>query len=67
MQPHEERVVKEQADLNEKINKLNAFIGGDIFNGLPEEDRALLEEQSRWMSAYSGVLRERIKRFKVEA
>lgn len=65
MQPHEERVVAEQKELNDKINKLNGFIGGNAFNALPEEDRALLEEQSRYMSAYSGVLHERIKRFGV--
>lgn len=67
MKPHQERVLVELKELNEKLIKLGAFIGGDIFNALPNEDRDLLEEQNRWMEAYCGVLRKRVERFSVSA
>lgn len=63
MQPHEARVVEEQKALEDKLVKLGGFIGGEVFNKLAKEDKGLLQEQMQHMSAYSGVLRERIKRF----
>lgn len=63
MQPHEERVVAESNDLRQKIDKLSAFIGGNIFNKLDLEDRDLLVAQRVFMDAYFGILRQRIARF----
>ena len=38
MQPHEQRVVDEKTELDDKLAKLNAFIGqSPIFQGLPTE------------------------------
>ena len=37
MQPHQERVVTEKKELDEKIDKLDTFRAGQIFAGLPEE------------------------------
>jgi hypothetical protein len=48
MQPHEERVVLEKRELDEKLGKLKAFCfdpGSPIFGALPPEDRDLLEDQ----------------------
>ena len=36
LQPHQQRVVDEKRDLDEKLEKLNAFFGSPIFAGLTE-------------------------------
>lgn len=67
MQPHEERVVTEKRELDEKLAKLKAFCFGDnttIFRGLDPKDRDLLENQYDAMLKYSEVLGDRIARFK---
>nr|WP_315173550.1 hypothetical protein [uncultured Flavobacterium sp.] len=63
LQPHEQRVVDERTELDEKITKLHAFFKTEIFNNLQEEDRNLLEEQVQLMMNYSDVLLKRINRF----
>ena len=47
MQPHEERVVIEKRELDEKIGKLKIFCfePNPIFRQLAPEDRDLLEDQ----------------------
>lgn len=65
MAPHEERVVAEEKDLEDKIAKLDAFIKGDIFAALPAIERIALREQRGFMVGYFNVLRERISRFKI--
>lgn len=67
MQPHQERVVTEEAELSDKLNKLGAFIHGEVFKALPVEDQQLLQEQDDHMRLYAHVLRQRIERFKIEA
>ncbi len=34
MQPHQQRVVDEKAELDDKITKLTAFIDGDILQNI---------------------------------
>lgn len=66
MQPHEERVVIEKRELDERISKLKAFCfdpGSSIFKGLPPADRDLLEDQYTAMKMYSKILGKRIDRF----
>lgn len=63
MSPHQERVVAEKQELDEKRTKLAAFIVGPIFSALDEIDRDLLTEQNDIMYEYSDVLRRRIERF----
>ena len=66
MQPHEERVVVEKRELDEKLKKLKAFCfepGNKIFSSLPPEDRDLLEDQYTAMTRYSEILAKRIARF----
>lgn len=66
MQPHEERVVVEKRELDEKLAKLKAFCfdpGSPIFKGLSPEDRDLLESQYTMMEQYSKILGKRIERF----
>ena len=66
MQPHQERVVNEKRELDEKLAKLKAFCFGEsnaIFRGLHPIDRNLLEDQFTVMERYSSILDSRIKRF----
>ncbi len=68
LEPHQQRVVDERTELNDKIDKLNAFIQSgiktdSIYSNLPEEDQNLLIEQSDLMMKYSDVLLKRINRF----
>jgi hypothetical protein len=66
MQPHEQRVVDEKHELDEKIAKLDKFISGSPnFEGLEAEDKELLQDQQRVMITYSVLLGRRISRFKL--
>lgn len=63
MQPHEQRVVQERDELIEKLGKLDRFQEGDVFAGLPYEDRKLLTIQRNAMATYAECLNARIGRF----
>lgn len=66
MQPHENRVVTEKQELDEKLAKLKAFCfnpGSPAFKCLPPIDRDLLEDQYNSMKDYSEILGKRIARF----
>lgn len=63
MQPHQERVVVEKRELDEKLVKLRTFRFSPVFRTLEPEDRALLEDQYTVMARYSDILTERINRF----
>ena len=63
MEAFQQRVVDEQAELDEKRDKLGQFIGGYVFNGLPEAERERLVRQKSCMDEYSGILGERIAAF----
>jgi hypothetical protein len=67
MQPHQQRVVGEHTELRERLAKLDVFIAGPLFRGLPEDDRTLLLEQRHHMSNYALVLSVRIQRFHAAA
>lgn len=63
MQPHQQRVIDEKTELDGRLKKLNAFIDGEIFKGLPEDERTRLRKQVGYMKCYSYVLEERIAAF----
>lgn len=63
MQAHQQRVVAERAELDGRLEKLDLFLGTPVFAGLSEPERALLEQQSAAMGAYSDILAERIATF----
>ncbi|CDG21051.1 conserved protein of unknown function [Xenorhabdus poinarii G6] len=63
MQPYQQRVIDELAELDSKIEKLSDFIGGAIYNGLDETDRVLLAMQLSAMKGYSEILHKRVSRF----
>lgn len=67
MAPHVERMVNEQKELCEKIEKLGAFISENpIFDTLAEEEQYDMHLQLQAMSMYNDVLMNRIKRATAE-
>lgn len=65
--PHQQRVLAEKAELDERRAKLAAFTNGPIFGDLPEPERLHLNEQQRVMAEYSSILGARIAMFGVKA
>lgn len=63
MQDYQQRVVDEKAQLDEKITKLAAFIDGDIFKTLHEDERVNMKLQLYFMQGYTTVLAKRIERY----
>lgn len=66
MKSHEERVLHEQNELEEKIDKLALFCYGEnnsIFQSLHPIDQRLLEKQHAAMLEYLEILERRIARF----
>lgn len=65
MKPYQERVVVEKAELDKKIEALDAFLKAEespqIVSGAEWER---MQRQLACMSSYSGVLGERIENFK---
>ena len=61
--PHQQRVIDEKAELDERRSKLAAFMRGPGFFAIPNEDQILLDRQAGAMRLLSGILRERIERF----
>lgn len=66
MRPHEERVVEERRELDERIEKLGAFIDSDQFNDVDPDECTRLVQQHRVMVQYSSILELRIKNFPPE-
>ena len=63
MQPHQQRVVDEKAELDARREKLTAFLAGDICRTLPAEEQHRLGRQATIMAQYSQILGERIDAF----
>ena len=64
IQPHQQRVIEEKADLDAKIAKLADFIVfSPTYKSLGSDEKDRLNRQHAAMRAYSGVLRERIEAF----
>lgn len=66
MQPHQQRVVDEKAELSEKLEKLETFTGGSIYADLPASEQMRLSRQLLIMQLYEQVLAERIGAFPAE-
>lgn len=65
MAPHQERIVTEKQELDEKISKLGLFTTSGVFESLEDEEKDRLERQLSIMDDYSAVLGERIAAFPV--
>ena len=64
-EPHQQRVVVESNELNDKIEKLSEFIESDNFKNVvkDEEERFRLRKQEFLMIEYNDVLIDRINNF----
>lgn len=63
MEAHQERVVTEKKELDEKLSKLTVFLKGDLFTTLPQNEQERLMQQAEVMGRYSEILGERIAAF----
>lgn len=64
LQPHQQRVIQEKTELDERYRKLYDFIHGDnFFRVCDEPERERMIRQLNAMLAYSEVLGERIAAF----
>lgn len=63
MKPHQERVVTEKTEIDDKRQKLTAFIGGDTYRTLDGVEQSRLNRQLEAMTLYSNILGERIAAF----
>ena len=64
LQPHQQRVIDEKAELDKKAHALSDFIGNNpIFDTLDPAEQERLKEQNDVMWKYSEILGERIAAF----
>lgn len=64
MQPHQQRVIDESKELEERLDKLNYFIvKSPIYAQLEEEHKEDLQRQQKAMTDYSIALHIRIAKF----
>lgn len=63
MLPHQERVVNEKNELEDKLTKLDAFFETDFFSKVDEDEQERLKHQYWIMRDYLEVLQERISNF----
>lgn len=63
MQPHQERVIEEKQELDNRINKLSSFFDTNIFSSINKDEQGRLIRQYEYMKLYSKVLSERIENF----
>lgn len=63
LQPHQERVVQEKKELDEKIEKLQAFLKTEKFNDIDIDEQERLDDQLDVMQEYSTILLARIEAF----
>jgi len=64
LQPHQQRVVQEKAELDDKAMKLSNFIGlNPIFANIDSAEQERLKEQCEIMWQYSEILGKRIAAF----
>ena len=60
MKPHQQRVVEEKEELDEKRQRLGEFKNTDLFASLPWQEQERLNTQAHIMTMYSAVLGARI-------
>jgi hypothetical protein len=64
MLPHQQRVVDEKAELDDKATKLSNFIGTNpMFASLDPAEQERMKEQCEIMWQYSEILGKRIEAF----
>lgn len=61
--PHQQRVVTEKAELDEKLTKLRVFFDTPVYKSLDIAEQGRLQAQSLIMGSYSSILANRIAAF----
>ncbi len=64
MNDFKERLVNEQAELEEKLNKLNAFNDSELVKGIDPIQQQILIIQAGAMHTYNECLKARLKHLK---
>ena len=64
MNDFKERLVNEQAELEEKLNKLNAFNDSELVKGIDPVQKQLLIIQAGAMHTYNECLKARLEHLK---
>jgi hypothetical protein len=64
LQPHQERVIAERAEVSTKVDRLDAFIRSDSFDMVPIDEQVRLARQLHIMMSLRDVLDERIAAFR---
>lgn len=63
-EPHQQRVIDEKRELDEKATKLSDFIGNSpVFDSLDADEQERMKEQCEVMWQYSEILKKRIMGF----
>ena len=62
MSDFKNRLIDEQAQLEEKLSKLNAFLVSEKVNSVDDVQKALLQVQATAMNTYNQCLKERLER-----
>lgn len=62
--PHQQRVIEEKQELDNKREKLGEFKNTALFVSLPWQEQERLNTQAHLMTMYSAILGERIQHFK---
>lgn len=63
LQPHQQRVINEKAELDARLESLLNFLNSETFAGLPEAEQARMRCQSFFMRGLASVLADRISAF----
>jgi hypothetical protein len=63
MLPHQQRVIDEKTELDERLGKLTAFFDTDLFPNFPQAEQDRMRRQAKHMKCYSDILGERIEAF----
>ena len=61
--PHQQRVLQEKKELDEKLERLRAFLASPAALNVPDDERTRLQSQLHIMREYSGILLDRINVF----
>ena len=59
----QQRVVNDQSELFDRLEKLVEFTGSDKFKELPADKQVQLVQQAHHMNAYNDILTARIEAF----
>lgn len=61
--PHQQRVIDEKGELDDKLTALNVFFLSSIFAGVDPAEQFRLRLQAEYMAGYSRILAQRIAAF----